>query len=180
MEDSCICQKQGLKDANGSVAITTAPLDCHLSGGYHGSCSFNLPTAVEHMSINYTKWGTSFTDRLIFSKMHMHRVTVLSKPKWWDQNQNWQPPKKSKDIQPHLCVRLILCVFTLPHMLIKVTPIIQGRKGAKQRIRGRLSAVLVHGVIRAGRPHPLCQQTVKHCNYSPMVTTGSLCWETIK
>lgn len=75
---------------------------------------------------------------------------------------------------------LILCVFTVLHMLTEVTLIIQGRKGAKQRICGRLSAVFVHGVIRAGRPHPLCQQTVKHYSQRLLVTNVSLRCENIE
>lgn len=43
-EHSCIRQKQSLRDANESVAITTASLGCHLSCGCNGSRSVNLPT----------------------------------------------------------------------------------------------------------------------------------------
>lgn len=37
----------------------------------------------------------------------------------------------------------------------------------------RLSAALVRGVIRAGRPHPLCQQTVKPYSNSLLATIWS-------
>lgn len=96
--------------------------------------------------------------------------------------QKWEPPKTSKEIQSHLCKQLdFMCIYISTYcMLTEVTRIIQGRKGAKQRIRGRLSAVLVHGVIREGRPHPLCQQTLKHYSHSLVVTNGSLRSENIE
>lgn len=103
----------------------------------------------------------------------MHQPTVFKQTKiiWCKSGNLLKQVKKFSHTSVNI---LILCVFTVLHMLTEVTHIIQGRKGAKQRICGRLSAVFVHGVIRAGRPHPLCQQTVKHYSHSLLVTNGSL------
>lgn len=115
------------------------------------------------------RWGS-------YSVTHMHSFKQ-TKIIWCKSGNLLKQVKKFS----HTSVNsLILCVFTVLHMLTEVTRIIQGRKGAKQRICGRLSAVFVHGVIRAGRPHPLCQQTVKHYSHSLLVKNGSLRCENIE
>lgn len=116
--------------------------------------------------------------RLIFSDTHAPTDRFEQTKIIWCKSGNLLKQVKKFS---HTSVNiLILCVFTVLHMLTEVTHIIQGRKGAKQRICGRLSAVFVHGVIRAGRPHPLCQQTVKHYSHSLLVTNGSLRCENIE
>lgn len=128
--------------------------------------------------------------RLMFSSTHMHtcahtdRQTHTQYQREFSSRLKWseakvRDSKKVKKFSRASVSSLILCVFTLPRVCTEVTRIIQGRR-SKARICGRLSAVLVHGVIRAGRPHPLCQQTVKHYSHHLLATIGSLRCKNIK